>query len=544
MGDENPIRTLGDYSRPNQEGYRNTIELLDGNNVVPLRSDTIRLVQNGCSFHGLWSADPNQHFKDFLKLVDSLDLDVANRERTHQHLFQFSLCNQASNWLERESLSEAWTRFQDLLQKVPHHGIDLWLQVQIFYDHINLATRRTIDHSADDVLSTSDRRLIELENQVQRLMEAHFAPKPPVQVNKIASSCKICSGPHDSQYCMKNPEQDFVDYAYSRTDEAGGKWFIFKPEQNNLGDTYNPSWKSHPNLRWRQPQNSQNNFSNPPNHFQPHDARLSKFEADFKQQQSKMTNKIDIFLKAINDQMTGDLPSDTVKNPKLNVNHTSLVSSARSYPMEDPQSSSHPHNSINAIKTCSKQTNEFQKDQPQVKTQTVNEIRTPKRKEPKKTLENEFKKLHLNLSVLEVLAHAPIYNAILDKYVESLELGIVKNVEVHIGKLKLLEDFYAIDMEKDLATLLLVGRGFLATTSVVIDCKKAKIAVGEGVTRSIFRVKEINLGDEEVPYWTTLGKRESYEPRDDIGARPPYYARPPENGKLLEMPNSTPLRMS
>ncbi|GJY37822.1 MAK10-like protein [Tanacetum coccineum] len=184
--------------------------------------------------------------------------------------------------------------------------------------------------------------------------------------------------------------------------------------------------------------------------------------------------------------------------------------------MEDPQSSSHPHKSINAIKTCSKQTNEFQKDQPQVKTRTVNEIRTPKRKEPKKTLENEFKKLHLNLSVLEVLAHAPIYNAILDKYVESLELGIVKNVEVHIGKLKLLEDFYAIDMEKDLATLLLVGRGFLATTSVVIDCKKAKIAVGEGVTRSIFRVKEINLGDEEVPYWTTLGKRESYEPRDDI----------------------------
>ncbi|GKA18409.1 hypothetical protein Tco_0698324 [Tanacetum coccineum] len=82
MENENPIRTLGDYSRPSHEGYRNTIELPDGNNVVPLRSDTIRLVQNGCSFHGLRSEDPNQHLKDFLKLVDSLDLDVANRERT------------------------------------------------------------------------------------------------------------------------------------------------------------------------------------------------------------------------------------------------------------------------------------------------------------------------------------------------------------------------------------------------------------------------------------------------------------------------------
>ncbi|GKC35821.1 retrotransposon ORF1 [Tanacetum coccineum] len=42
MGDENPIRTLGDYSRPSHEGYKNTIELPEGNNAVPLRSDTIR----------------------------------------------------------------------------------------------------------------------------------------------------------------------------------------------------------------------------------------------------------------------------------------------------------------------------------------------------------------------------------------------------------------------------------------------------------------------------------------------------------------------
>ncbi|GKF85489.1 hypothetical protein Tco_0253316, partial [Tanacetum coccineum] len=112
---------------------------------------------------------------------------------------------------------------------------------QIFYDHVNPATRRTIDQSAggklcdrivkeswalledlalyeseswndprdftkpvkaislpQDVLITFDRRLIELENQVQRLMEAHLAPKQLIQVNKITSSCEICSGPHDT----------------------------------------------------------------------------------------------------------------------------------------------------------------------------------------------------------------------------------------------------------------------------------------------------------------------------------------------------------
>nr|GEY84612.1 MAK10-like protein [Tanacetum cinerariifolium] len=100
MEDENPFRTLGDYFGPSHEGYQNPIELLDGNNVVPLRSDTIRLVQNGCSFHRLRFEDPVQHIKDILKLMDSLDLDVTNRERTLLHLFQFSLHDQASNWLE------------------------------------------------------------------------------------------------------------------------------------------------------------------------------------------------------------------------------------------------------------------------------------------------------------------------------------------------------------------------------------------------------------------------------------------------------------
>ncbi|GJR99582.1 zinc finger, CCHC-type containing protein [Tanacetum coccineum] len=160
----------GDYSKPSHEGYRNTTELPVENNVVPLLSDTIRLVQNGCSFYGLRSKDPNQHLNDFLKLVDLFDLDGENRERTRLRLFQFFLHDQASNWLERlptgsitiwedlttrflaqfflpgrtaklrndilmfqqhhgESLSEAWTRFKDLLQKVPHHGIKLWLQV-------------------------------------------------------------------------------------------------------------------------------------------------------------------------------------------------------------------------------------------------------------------------------------------------------------------------------------------------------------------------------------------------------------------------------
>nr|GEU81638.1 hypothetical protein [Tanacetum cinerariifolium] len=141
--------------------------------------------------------------------------------------------------------------------------------------------------------------------------------------------------------------------------------------------------------------------------------------------------------------------------------------------------------------------------------QTVMKIKTRQTKEPKQTLEDEFKDLHLNLLVLKVIAHALMYNAILGKYVKSLELGKnglvdgtkfyhigkVRDVEVHIGRLKLLNEFYVIDMKKDPETLLLVERGFLATDNAVIDYRKAKIVVGEGITRLIFRVKGIKLGN-------------------------------------------------
>ncbi|GJT41472.1 hypothetical protein Tco_0941337 [Tanacetum coccineum] len=82
------------------------------------------------------------------------------------------------------------------------------------------------------------------------------------------------------------------------------------------------------------------------------DARLSKFEADFEQQEREMTNKIDTVLKAITDRIAGTLPSDTVKNPKLG---THPVSSAHSYPTMDLQCPTQINSSINAITIHPKQ---------------------------------------------------------------------------------------------------------------------------------------------------------------------------------------------
>ncbi|GKB72116.1 hypothetical protein Tco_0933528 [Tanacetum coccineum] len=171
MRDENPIRTLGDYSKPSHEGYRNTIELPVGNNVLQV-----------------------QIFYDHVNPVTRRTIDQS-----------------AGGKLRDRKAKESWALLEDLAL----YDDESWNDPRDFAKPVKAITL------PQDVPSTSDRRLIELENQVQRLMEAHLALTQPTQVNKITTSCEICSGPHDTQYCMEDPEQAFVEYASSRTDEAG-----------------------------------------------------------------------------------------------------------------------------------------------------------------------------------------------------------------------------------------------------------------------------------------------------------------------------------
>ncbi|GJZ55300.1 hypothetical protein Tco_0610493 [Tanacetum coccineum] len=47
-----------------------------------------------------------------------------------------------------ESLYDAWTRYKDLICKVPHHGLSLWSQIKIFFDHIDRYTQIDINYAA------------------------------------------------------------------------------------------------------------------------------------------------------------------------------------------------------------------------------------------------------------------------------------------------------------------------------------------------------------------------------------------------------------
>jgi len=108
-------------------------------------------------------------------------------------------------------------------------------------------------------------------------------------------------------------------------------------------------------------------------------------------------------------------------------------------------------------------------------------------------------------------------------------VGIMKDMVVHVGRLTLLADFHVLDMNKDPTCPLLVGRGFLATASAIIDCKMSKIVVGEGSARSIYHVKKHSYYNEgeKIPYEIMLDRKPSrYGPwtnRDFVGPRRPFY---------------------
>ncbi|GJW53765.1 MAK10-like protein [Tanacetum coccineum] len=309
-------------------------------------------------------------------------------------------------------------------------------------------------------------------------MEAHLALMQPTQVNKVTTSCEICSGPYDTQYCIEDPEQAFVKYTSSRTDEAGGLVSNFMASQ---------------------------------------DARLSKFEADFKQQQSEMTNKIDTVLKAITDQISGALPSDTVKNPKLSASPVLSAHLHLNLPVLEFLAHAPIYNAIldkymESLELGKKRSAFIQGEVP-AKLEDPGLFTLPCRLGDSKPF-NTLADLGSGVNIIPLYLFKKLNIGILEETddifgladgTKSYPVGIVKDVEVHIRKLKLLNDFYVIDMKKDLKTLFLVGRGFLATANAVIDYRMDEIMVGEGITRSVFRVKGVDL--------------------DGVGTRTPYHAR-------------------
>ncbi|MBA0878412.1 hypothetical protein Goshw_012997 [Gossypium schwendimanii] len=136
--------------------------------------------------HGKIMEDPNQHLKRFLQLYNTFKYNGVIDDMICLWLFPFFLCDKAYEWLDSQDLGsittwdhlartflhkifpisqsiqlrhdianfkqykgknlyEAWELFKSLLRKCPHHGMQDWLQLQIFYNGLDESLRAGLD---------------------------------------------------------------------------------------------------------------------------------------------------------------------------------------------------------------------------------------------------------------------------------------------------------------------------------------------------------------------------------------------------------------
>ncbi|GJR94686.1 reverse transcriptase domain-containing protein [Tanacetum coccineum] len=165
-----------------------------------------------------------------LKIVSSITFHPNDKEIRGEipyDLKDLRACFQSSNHsvfdhlhvqgIENEAKTET---FASLSYKMTKPPLDLGLSLDGFlkrriYPHLTFALKWSTHELMEcpEYIRPSSHRA---RKSSPTLDEAHLAPKQPIQVNKITSSCEICSGPHDTQYCMENPKQAFVEYASSR----------------------------------------------------------------------------------------------------------------------------------------------------------------------------------------------------------------------------------------------------------------------------------------------------------------------------------------
>ncbi|GJZ25537.1 hypothetical protein Tco_0569790 [Tanacetum coccineum] len=115
------------------------------------------------------------------------------------------------------------------------------------------------------------------------------------------------NGPHDTQYCIEDPEQAFVEYTSSRTDEVGGKRFTLNHGPRNFNDATN-TWKEKPNFNWAHTQT----FTSPQGgsisiHSFSYQMKLEKALLDFDSNQEKMLSHLRTQLEQQQDDMIGKI---------------------------------------------------------------------------------------------------------------------------------------------------------------------------------------------------------------------------------------------
>ncbi|CAN6685874.1 unnamed protein product [Malus baccata var. baccata] len=231
-------------------------------------------------YHGLSMEDPNKHLKEFEVVCSSMTPVNVDGNILKMKAFPFSLMDKAKDWLyelapgtvtswesmkraflekffptsriillrkkisgiqqeEGESFPTYYERFTSLVASCPQHQMKEKLLLQYFYKGLLPLERQMLDASAGGALVD------------KTPMAAKMAEGMKIQGPVVCGVCSIQG--HVSEKCPQLIENG----GWESANDIG-----FQSQNQSRHDpysnTYNPGWRDHPNFKWREPQQPQN----------------------------------------------------------------------------------------------------------------------------------------------------------------------------------------------------------------------------------------------------------------------------------------------
>ncbi|GKE23311.1 reverse transcriptase domain-containing protein, partial [Tanacetum coccineum] len=272
-------RTMAELLQAPTEGYGDAI-------VIPailaenfeLKHGLLNLLTSK-QFYGFQKEDPHAHIRWFNKITSTIKYKDVPNSSIKLMLFPFSIEGAAQIWLEKEpprsiltwedlvskfinqffppskttnlrneitnfqqkfkeTFSEAWDRFKDLLHACPHHGFTKLHQLDTFYNDLNPTDQDSLNAASGGNLliktPRDDLTIIENKSKVRNsrnklvvskvsdntssttacpsemvaftdvvnVMLRHVKTSPPKTIKVISESCVTCGGPHPYYECL------------------------------------------------------------------------------------------------------------------------------------------------------------------------------------------------------------------------------------------------------------------------------------------------------------------------------------------------------
>ncbi|CAN6566324.1 unnamed protein product [Malus baccata var. baccata] len=259
-------------------------------------------------YHGLSMEDPNKHLKEFEVVCSSMTPVNVDGSILKMKAFPFSLLEKAKDWLyelapgtvtswesmkraflekffptsrvillrkrisgiqqeEGESFPTYYERFKALVASCPQHQMKEELLLQYFYEGLLPIERQMLDASAGGALvdktPTAAKTLISnraLNAQQYEGVGQRSNPRPH-QVNEVVecpkvknvAACGVCS----MQGHLTDKCPQLIENGGWETLNAVGFGNQYQPRNDPFSNTYNPGWRDHPNFKWREPQQGQ-----------------------------------------------------------------------------------------------------------------------------------------------------------------------------------------------------------------------------------------------------------------------------------------------